>query len=68
MTRKLASAMMLMVKGAMFVTVALVDWLTAKANVSERGYLMPFRVASEFHAAVVAAWHGQNRLPSRIRP
>jgi hypothetical protein len=64
MTRKLARAIVLTVKGGLFLTLALVDWLAAKFNVSERGYLMPFSVAREFQAAITAAWHGQNRLPS----
>lgn len=66
MTNRLASAILLTLKGVMFLTLALVDWLTATINVSERGYLLPFKVAREFYGAIVAAWHGQNRPPSLL--
>ncbi|MFZ4538984.1 hypothetical protein [Propionivibrio sp.] len=66
MVNKLASAILLTLKGGMYFTLALVDWLTATINVSERGYLLPFKVASEFHDAIVAAWHGQSRPPSLL--
>jgi hypothetical protein len=66
MTRKLAIALVLAVEGLMFLTLALADWMIAKINVSERGYLLPLKVAGEFHSSIVAAWHGQNRSPSLL--
>jgi len=64
MLRFLASASLLTVKGLMVLMLALVDWLSAKGNASERPYLIPFRVAREFYVAIGAAWHGQTRQPS----
>ena len=66
MTHKLSSAILLTLKGVIFLTLAIVDWMTAKVNVSERGYLLPVKVASEFYGAIVASWHGQNRSPSLL--
>lgn len=66
MSRKLASAILQTLKGSMFLMLALVDWTTAKANVSERGYLIPGSVAREFHAAIGAAWRGQRSQPSLL--
>jgi hypothetical protein len=66
MTKKLAIALLLTVEGLMFLTLALADWMIAKINVSERGYLLPLKVAGEFHSSIVAAWHGQNRSPSLL--
>ena len=65
MTKKLASAIFLTIRGVLVLALALVDWLAAKINVSERGYLLPVNVAREFHQAVIAAWHGQRKLPSQ---
>lgn len=59
MNRKLVSTILLTLKGSMFLILALVDWMTAKANVSERGYLIPSSVVRELHTAISAAWHGQ---------
>ena len=64
MVKDLVNATLLTVKGLILLSLALVDWLAAKANVSRRPYLMPFRVASEFRAAIGAVWHGQRRSPS----
>ncbi len=66
MSRKLANAILLTLEGAMFLTLALIDWTSAKANVSERGYLIPSSVAREFHAAIRAAWRGQSSRPSLL--
>lgn len=66
MSSKLASAILQTLKGGMFLTLALVDWTTAKANVSERGYLDPSSVAREFHAAIGAAWRGQRSQSSLL--
>ena len=66
MANKLASAILLTLKEFIFLTLAIVDWLTAKVNVSERGYLLPLKVANEFYDAIVASWHGQNREPSLL--
>jgi hypothetical protein len=66
MTNKLASAILLTLKGFIFLALALIDWLTAKLNVSERGYLRPVKVASEFYGAIVASWHGQSKTPSLL--
>lgn len=66
MTHKLANAILLTFKGGIFSALAIVDWLTAKVNVSERGYLLPFKIVSEFCGAIVASWHGQNRAPSLL--
>jgi hypothetical protein len=59
-----ASALLLALRGLMVFTLSLVDWLAAKLNVSNRHYLVPSRVASEFSEAIRAVWHGQNREPS----
>lgn len=66
MIKKLASAVLLTMRGLVCLTLALVDWLTAKVNVSERGYLLPGRVFDEYSAAIVAAWHGEHRPPSLL--
>ncbi len=66
MVKDQAIAILLAVKGLLFLTVALVDWLSAKANASERPCLIPFRVGCEFCAAIEAAWHGQRRQPSLL--
>lgn len=64
MDKDKASAILLALRGSMLLTLALADWLAAKANASDRSYLVPSRVACEFRAGIDAAWHGRNRLPS----
>ncbi|MFZ2853027.1 MAG: hypothetical protein WAZ34_02815 [Rhodocyclaceae bacterium] len=66
MSRKLVNAILLTLKGGMFLLLALVDWMTAKANVSDRGYLIPSSVAREFHTAIGAAWRGQRSQSSLL--
>jgi hypothetical protein len=66
MTRYPASAILLTVRGILYLTLALADWLAAKANASKRPYLIPFSVAREFCAAIGAAWQGQPRRPSLL--
>lgn len=66
MTKKLVIALLLMLRGVLVLALALVDWLTAKVNVSERGYLLPGSVVKAFYLAIVAGWHGQRILPSRL--
>ncbi len=58
------AAVILAFKGFGYFALAVIDWLTAKTCVSERHYLLPFRVASEFYDAIVATRHGQTRAPS----
>lgn len=64
MSKQQASAILLTLRGFFVLTLALVDCLTAKLNVSRRHYLMPSRVAREFSEAIRAVWHGQSREPS----
>jgi hypothetical protein len=66
MSKHQASAILLTLRGFIVLTLALVDWLTAKLNVSRRNYLIPTRVAREFGEAIRAVWHGQNRPPSLL--
>lgn len=66
MVKYLASTALLAGQGVPFLMLALVDWLVAKANASERPHLMPARVICEFRAAIDAAWHGQSRPLSRL--
>ena len=60
------AAFLLAFKGACVFLMSVIDWLTAKAGVSERHYLIPLRVAGEFHKSVVNALHGQVRNPSLV--
>jgi hypothetical protein len=64
MVKHLASTVLLSGKGLVFLALAIVDWLTAKANASGRPYLLPLKVAGEFMLAIGAAWHGKRRPPS----
>lgn len=57
-------AIFLACKGLGFFLLSVIDWMTAKAGVSERHYLLPSRVAKEFHSSVVGTLHGQVRRPS----
>jgi hypothetical protein len=66
MVKDLASAVLMAGRGLVFFALAVVDWLAAKANASGRPYLIPFRVACVFLAAIGAAWHGQRRQPSLL--
>lgn len=66
MSKHQASAILLTIRGFVVLTLALVDWLTAKLNVSNRHYLIPSRVVREFSEAIRAVWQGQNRSPSLL--
>jgi hypothetical protein len=66
MDRNLGCAFLLAGRGVALLLLALVDWLTARANASERPYLIPFKVAGVFLVAINSAWHGQNGQPSLL--
>jgi hypothetical protein len=64
--KRRAVALFLLLKGLFFLALAVIDWLTAKTAVSERHYLLPARIVSEFIAAIRAALQGELRLPSLL--
>jgi hypothetical protein len=59
-------AVFLLLQGLFFLALAIVDWLTAKTAVSERHYLLPACIVSEFLAAIRSALRGRLRLPSLV--
>jgi hypothetical protein len=66
MDRNRGCALLLAGRGVALLLLAFIDWLAAKANASERPYLIPFKVAREFLVAINSAWHGQVGQPSLL--
>ncbi|MFZ4539838.1 hypothetical protein [Propionivibrio sp.] len=66
MTKNQVSAILLTFRGLGTLALALIDWLTARVNASERHYLIPAKVACEYWLAIRAAWQGQRKQPSLL--
>jgi hypothetical protein len=66
MLRYTAISVFLVLKGLLFLALAVIDWLTAKTCVSQRHYLLPSRVAQEFMTSIRSSWEGKIRHPSLL--
>jgi hypothetical protein len=66
MLQRQAMAAFLLLQGVFFLALAVIDWLTAKTAVSERHYLLPACIVSEFLAAIRSTLRGRLRLPSLV--